>query len=449
MPDITPSVIPKKARGEVRTQRRNRKLTRTNRALASKGILVNPGENIQFAIDQVDKNGGGVVTLVSGTHLVDYNITLPAYVNLSGEGLDTTIINFDDANFNISIKGTAGTLIESPTIKNMTIEESGNTTAAVDVTYTNYMRIDNVRFSDNAGSGLKITASQQYTVFACVSDNNQLDGFELVGDATQNHNIFGYYNCSADSNTRNGFSITTAVGAIVAYGGFYSCVSSSNTVDGFEFAGAIETNIECFGCYSSSNVNGYDINTNENVFVGCMAENNSQDGFEVDTTSQQNTLIGCKAESNTTTDFSAADTRTNISETIKGSTKTEQAVRYMKNTSGGSLAEGDVVTLKAAAGGNEVTTTTSQGDDLVFGMAMETITNNGSGHILLEGYTTKLKADGTTDIAIGDYLGTFTTAGIAMKAAAGDMAIAIALEAYTTNDSNGIIDALLVTPRKI
>ena len=38
---------------------------------------------------------------------------------------------------------------------------------------------------------------------------------------------------------------------------------------------------------------------------------------------------------------------------------------------------------------------------------------------------------------------------IGMKAASGDMAVAIALEAYATDDSSGVIDALLITPRKI
>lgn len=122
---------------------------------------------------------------------------------------------------------------------------------------------------------------------------------------------------------------------------------------------------------------------------------------------------------------------------------------YAKNTSGGSLAIGDVVTLKAVAAGNEVTTTTTQGDDLVYGMATATIANDAFGYVQVLGKTTSLKVDGTTDIAIGDFLGTFTTAKIAAKAGAGDMAFAIALEAYTTNDSAGVIDALLITPRKI
>ncbi len=46
-------------------------------------------------------------------------------------------------------------------------------------------------------------------------------------------------------------------------------------------------------------------------------------------------------------------------------------------------------------------------------------------------------------------MGTFTAAGISMKAAAGDMAFAIALEVYAGADSLGVIDALLITPRKV
>jgi len=127
----------------------------------------------------------------------------------------------------------------------------------------------------------------------------------------------------------------------------------------------------------------------------------------------------------------------------------DQKVVKFKNTSGGTLAIGDVIVLKSVADGNECTTTTSQGDDKVLGMAVESIANNGAGGILLEGRTIVLKVNGTVDIAIGDFLGTFTTAKIARKAAAGDMAFAIALEAYTTDDSSGVIDAMLIKPRKI
>ena len=121
----------------------------------------------------------------------------------------------------------------------------------------------------------------------------------------------------------------------------------------------------------------------------------------------------------------------------------------MTNTSGGDLVRGDVVVLKAAAAGNEITTTVNQGDDMVFGMLDEDIVDTAAGYVQTEGKTTVLKVNGTVAIAIGDPLGTLNAVQIAMKAAAGDMAFAIALEAYAGADSLGVIDALLIKPRKI
>lgn len=121
----------------------------------------------------------------------------------------------------------------------------------------------------------------------------------------------------------------------------------------------------------------------------------------------------------------------------------------MKNTSGGTLNLGDVVVYKAVANGDEINTTTTGGDKTVLGMIAETIANNAYGRVFTEGKTVSLKVNGTTDIAIGDYLSCYTTAKIAQKAGAGEMAFARALEAYTTNDSAGVIDALLVTPRLV
>lgn len=121
----------------------------------------------------------------------------------------------------------------------------------------------------------------------------------------------------------------------------------------------------------------------------------------------------------------------------------------MQNTSGGTVSQGGIVTFKSVASGIEVTTTTTLGDNKVFGMALESIANNGYGKIQILGYTTLLKVNGTVDIAIGDYISCFSVAGIGYKAIAGETAIAIALEAYTGNDSNGVIDALLINPLKI
>lgn len=119
------------------------------------------------------------------------------------------------------------------------------------------------------------------------------------------------------------------------------------------------------------------------------------------------------------------------------------------NTSGSTIAIGDLVVYKAVANGYEVTTTTTAGDDKVFGVSATSTSTGNVATVQVLGKCTTLKVDGTTDIAIGDFLTSFTTAGIAAKAAAGDMCIAIALEAYTANDSLGVIDCMIISPRLI
>ena len=126
----------------------------------------------------------------------------------------------------------------------------------------------------------------------------------------------------------------------------------------------------------------------------------------------------------------------------------DKKLTYMKNTSGGALAAGDVVMIKAVAAGDEFTTPGGVGVDNVLGMLVEGINNNGYGYVQILGKTTILKATnaGGGNIAIGDFL--CTEVGVrARKAAAGDMAFAIALEACAVADL--VIDALIITPRKI
>lgn len=119
-----------------------------------------------------------------------------------------------------------------------------------------------------------------------------------------------------------------------------------------------------------------------------------------------------------------------------------------KNTSGGAIARGDVVVLdrtNSTADLYAVTTTTTADDPDVLGMVFDaSIASNGVGNIQIWGPTAALKANGTDNIAAGDLLSTFTTAKIAKKSY-GPNAFAMAWEAYTTDDSAGVIDAYILT----
>jgi len=116
----------------------------------------------------------------------------------------------------------------------------------------------------------------------------------------------------------------------------------------------------------------------------------------------------------------------------------------IRNTSGGALTAGMIVVLKDDADGWEITTTTTPGDDKVVGVVADaSIANNAFGRVQTTGKTVTLKVNGTQDIAIGDWLTTSGTAGVCEKAGGNRARCAIALEAYTGNDNNGVIDALI------
>ena len=127
-----------------------------------------------------------------------------------------------------------------------------------------------------------------------------------------------------------------------------------------------------------------------------------------------------------------------------------------KNTSGGTLARGDVVVWNYTGGDTSTadmvsaTTTTTEHNKLVMGMvshsthgsSADTVADNTMMWVQIWGPTNALKVDGTDDIALGAALSTFSTAKIAQKGAAAGI-FARALEVYATNDSAGVIDAFI------
>lgn len=240
---------------------------------------------------------------------------------------------------------------------------------------------------------------------------------------------------------------------IYIYDGSKRCVVEGNTMegiagDGFRLNDVTESSFT--GNLVSNGTNGIHL---EAAVDNCLISDNL---FDTCTTAINIAAATCDKNAvksnkirNCTTGITDSGTLTTVEDDNEGITITDiKMFRYVKNTSGAQTVAGDVVILKAVAAGNEITTTTTEGDQRVFGMVAETIADNAFGYVQVKGKTTALKVDGTTDIAIGDLIGCFTTAKIGMKAAAGKMAFAIALEAYATDDSNGVIDALLISPRQ-
>ncbi|MHA2065857.1 MAG: hypothetical protein ACXABY_15910, partial [Candidatus Thorarchaeota archaeon] len=171
-------------------------------------------------------------------------------------------------------------------------------------------------------------------------------------------------------------------------------------------------------------------------------------GINIDASADDNTTITGNGFNNVTTPITDSGTGTEISGNSGTRGMIDKHHTKMTNDSGLTINAGNVVVMGTATDGEGITTTTTAGDSKVLGMAVESIANAADGRIQTLGKTTLLTVDGTTDIAVGDLLTTFTTVGIAAKASSGQVAFAMALEAYTTDDSAGVIDAMIITPRE-
>jgi hypothetical protein len=264
----------------------------------------------------------------------------------------------------------------------------------------------------------------------------------MTGNIINNQSSSGSNICIDDNSGANG-ALRVFANNVVSYGqsGTILRVSNRCAITGNRLNG------------SSAGI-GVDLVSNYNVVTGnyIVAATN-----DVKCSASYQTIVGNTFPSQKTTmiNFSTS-IGINCYDNFGLPAQSQRQVRLMKNTSGGTLNAGDVVVLKSAAAGNEVTTTTTASDSKVFGMCEESTANNAFGSILVEGHTVLLKVNGTNDIAIGDWLTTYTAAGIAQKATPaslgvtlGDLAFAFALEAYATDDSSGVIDALLVPGRRL
>jgi hypothetical protein len=230
-------------------------------------------------------------------------------------------------------------------------------------------------------------------------------------------------------------------GASNSYGVYVN--GTKNTVSGNTIYGS-----------GSPSVAGVYVHTgmDDNIVTGNMIYNFAT-GITINASDCDNNIVDANRIVNCTAGITDNGTGSNIGEmnTANGVSLINAIKKYtvMKNTSGGTLAVGDLVVWKAVANANEFTTTTTAGDDKVFGVLVESSANNAFSRVQIFGKNTVLKVNGTVAIAIGDPITTYTSAGIGAKAAAGDMVIGYALEAYAVADSLGVIDVLLITPRLI
>ncbi len=448
-----------------------------NRTSTSNGrtATVAAGEDIRPALESLRSAGGGTLILLAGTHRPTYDIVGDSKISIVGEGRDQTIIDFGSGAYGLKFIGTSGDYILNFKISDLTIQDA-NGTAGINIQYAKFFVIENVRTTSCSADGISIIAALYFKISNVYSDLNGSDGIYITGASSNPTRYFNLTNIVTESNTANGFYIfSDSSTSSVQYWSALACNAISEGNHGFFIDGNSGVNASLITCVAQDATEvGFYLGASQILACGCIANSCAADGFFVESGQSAVRIIGCNSTNSTDFEYNIDSGNViaigNSSESTKLGTLTfdlpvslgissgfnlyntpvsDVNTIYMKNTSGGSLLFGNVVILKSVATADEITTTTTVGDDSVIGVVASSVTNNNITSVRTAGEFIGLKVNGTTDIAIGDFLCTYSTAGIAAKATTGDMAFAIALEAYTTDDSNGVIDALLIKPRKL
>lgn len=453
----------------------------TLKTLSVGGLVrqVAPGDDIQAAIDAVNREGGGTVQLLAAQYLLKSNIELKEKVTLTGAGRDVTILDFESRGFGIFIKGLSSNILENVQILDLTIQNS-NAPAGLEIDYADFWNLQNVRVFSCSQKGIRVQRSRNFYMSNVLSDTNTGYNIEFVSNNNdRSMREFSLVSVFASSGSSDGFnfSLGSGSGGITNFT-LIGCHSRGNTGDGFEMPeGSVGTLIGCTAFDNSGK--GFALSGSDQCLLGCVANSNTGDGVEVTSGTRQR-VIGVSSYANTAKDFDiqpgtqAGQRAVLIGNSHNPSASTVPSDEYnignqkiisignegaspvvdkkitrMKNNSGGTIPAGGVGIIDSVATGDNFTTTTTNGDTKVFGMIANTDLGSGDyGNILLEGYTTELLVNnGGSSISIGDWLSTYSHAYYAKKAVTGDMAFAIALEAPTTGTAQ--IDALLVSPRLI
>ena len=448
-------------------------------ATAGQSIYVRAGSYSESAITSSTNN----LTIV-GENMNSTILTFSGNPNFSGTGVQVANMTWSCTTYICSFGGTRAK------IRNMYFERSASSANALVQCTSTGQEIRDSYFTNTTGttSILLNVTQQSITIQGCTFYKSVQGGSAIVLASTATYaNIVGNEFLSGSGTTAGQFITTNSSYFTITGNIFYTSVKtnavginmvtngygviSSNHFNNFTTAinvgsgqNAISSN---FFMQSNAGVivtqslnsitgNKFDIASSQTGITLTGANytqvagnifNGGATGMTLDSSTKYCNVVGNQFMQQSTAILTDAGLNNQISGNQGMPATINSEVLRMKNTSGASVLAGDVVIWKATATGDEITTTTTAGDSKVFGIASETVVNNAYGYFLTKGKTVLLKVDGTTDIAIGDYLTTFTTAGISAKATTGNTAFAIALEAYTADNSSGVIDALLITPK--
>ena len=275
-------------------------------------VVVQPGENIQQAIDLVNDRGGGTVVLMPGTHDLISNLTMFSKIALIGLGSNGANINADNAltiidgnNSNFKIDCTS---INNFQLKDFTFQFS-SASIAIDIDDCDSFKVEEIQLLSCAFDGLQIIGSSNFIVNKVASINSEGDGFHIGSGASIN-DTYLITNCTANGSVSDGFAIFGSTN-----GTFINCVSEENSAQGFLMNFTDVTNAATFiVCSATGNsVDGFRSTSsgNNHSFIACKATQNGVYGFNASSSSPR--VLGCDSSGNGSHDFNFSTSRSVLS----------------------------------------------------------------------------------------------------------------------------------------
>ena len=299
----------------------------TLKSLSIGGLIrqVAPGDDIQAAIDAVNREGGGTVQLLAGTYLTKNNIELKSNVSLVGSGIGSTIVDFGGQTYNLRVTGTARTVGGT----GVTITEGSTTVTGVGGTtfLTNIASGDIVFITSTASGGwgevssiesdtsLTLKKAWPYptvTNFAvrifkpnnnCIVKNLTTTNSSISTANTGVLNVDRAINFLAENVLSTNNSAAEGIFVDTVLNSEFRNVESSyngndSTDNGFTLLRI--KRVSLYSCSALGNAgNGFDVDVNTvsegNAFYSCFAEGNTRDGFELNGTAG---LYSCRSMGN-------------------------------------------------------------------------------------------------------------------------------------------------------
>lgn len=324
-------------------------------------ISIAPGAEIQKAIDAVYASGGGMVVLLTGTHVIETDLILYENVTLQGETFNT-VLDFNNTHHGIVLSGTLVTTTGTIAVTNGSDIVTGSSTEWDDSIVGNSMFIDGAwntvlgltsatsltlesPYSGPTQSGityivsaiassgkierLTIVNSQSSAIYTSYSsslllqDVNVYDSnYGIKSNYTEyisGQNVvivgcnYGYYFENTYALILLGFAIVN-----IENDGFTWINGGNSTIEDFQIVnctgnGMKLTSVESatFLSFTSSDNTGKGIEfvsgCNDNQFIGGKVNRNGSDGVKLTASSDRNGLIGITMDTNTGYGVNIAD----------------------------------------------------------------------------------------------------------------------------------------------